>query len=249
MKSGKNNNEPGKTPVPAYIVTFSDMVTLLLTFFVLLLSLAEKQDSGLFQKGLDSFQKAIADFGLSGLLFNRDPSVQFDHPRIKYKTDKAQDEPEDPSVDQTTETLKRILEEIEHLMKIQPSQITCNEKIFLMTDIAFPDGEWRLDAKSRARLDLYVAEWRESFALEKPILYVVGTAAGEHEETQQYLVSARRAQAVANHLRTAFGSDAKWTIYSWGAGAGGAWTAQGGQFSSEMHIAIAVLTQNKRSNR
>ncbi|MHC4291149.1 MAG: flagellar motor protein MotB, partial [Planctomycetota bacterium] len=35
--------EESKTPVPSYIVTYSDMITLLLTFFVMLLSLAETQ--------------------------------------------------------------------------------------------------------------------------------------------------------------------------------------------------------------
>jgi len=40
--------EDDKPKVPSYIVTFSDMVTLLLTFFVMLLSLAEVQDPELF---------------------------------------------------------------------------------------------------------------------------------------------------------------------------------------------------------
>ena len=35
--------EEPKTPVPSYIVTYSDMITLLLTFFVMLLSLAKTQ--------------------------------------------------------------------------------------------------------------------------------------------------------------------------------------------------------------
>ena len=36
----KGRREEPKTPVPGYIVTFSDMITLLLTFFVMLLSMA-----------------------------------------------------------------------------------------------------------------------------------------------------------------------------------------------------------------
>jgi len=47
--------EEGSPKVPAYIVTFSDMTTLLLTFFVMLLSLAKMQDPELFNKGLGYF--------------------------------------------------------------------------------------------------------------------------------------------------------------------------------------------------
>ncbi|MDD5011702.1 MAG: flagellar motor protein MotB, partial [Phycisphaerae bacterium] len=47
-KSAPQDNPPS---VPAYIVTFSDMVTLLLTFFVLLISLAKMQDPEKFNAG------------------------------------------------------------------------------------------------------------------------------------------------------------------------------------------------------
>ena len=56
--------------VPAYIVTFSDMVTLLLTFFVMLLSLASVQDTELFDRGRGSFVLSIRILGL-GLLYGR----------------------------------------------------------------------------------------------------------------------------------------------------------------------------------
>ena len=57
-----------KQKVPAYIVTFSDMVTLLLTFFVLLLTLAQVQDPELFNRGRDSFFESIRYCGLGNLL-------------------------------------------------------------------------------------------------------------------------------------------------------------------------------------
>ena len=51
--------ESAADEVPAYIVTFSDMVTLLLTFFVMLLSLATMQDPELLNKGRDSFVESL----------------------------------------------------------------------------------------------------------------------------------------------------------------------------------------------
>ena len=45
----RSKGEEG-SKVPAYIVTYSDMVTLLLTFFVMLMSLAQFQDPELYHK-------------------------------------------------------------------------------------------------------------------------------------------------------------------------------------------------------
>jgi len=63
----KNNQSPVENlgpSVPAYIVTFSDMVTLLLTFFVMLLSLANPQDPKLVNKGKDAFFRSIMGLGI-----------------------------------------------------------------------------------------------------------------------------------------------------------------------------------------
>ncbi len=60
----------GSPKVPAYIVTFSDMVTLLLTFFVMLLSLASVQDPELFNRGRGAFAQTIKDLGL-GILYGK----------------------------------------------------------------------------------------------------------------------------------------------------------------------------------
>jgi chemotaxis protein MotB len=43
MIERKEPPKEDKIKVPSYIVTFSDMITLLLTFFVLLLSMASEQ--------------------------------------------------------------------------------------------------------------------------------------------------------------------------------------------------------------
>ena len=60
--------QPGKKiRVPAYIVTFSDMVTLLLTFFVMLLSMSKSRNTELFQRGHDSFVNSIKNFGLGAV--------------------------------------------------------------------------------------------------------------------------------------------------------------------------------------
>ena len=78
----KKRPEDPKPSVPGYIVTFSDMITLLLTFFVMLLSLAETQvDDHKFLEGIASFRTAVADFGLSGFLISRHSGPELEHPK------------------------------------------------------------------------------------------------------------------------------------------------------------------------
>ncbi len=71
----KNNGAPG---APAWMTTYSDMVTLLLTFFVLLLSMAE-MDKIKFQQAVGSLRGA---FGITESKPNRDPKSEVILPRF-----------------------------------------------------------------------------------------------------------------------------------------------------------------------
>jgi len=227
---------------PAYIVTFSDMITLLLTFFVLLLSLAKTQDKGLFKKGQNSFKRAVADFGMSGMLFSKNAGSEFDYPRIKYKIEKGDDQPEDRSVDSTAEVLSRIINEIENSMEVSPPQIVAESKTFDVTDITFSPGSTSLNADSAKYIEEYINRIREAFASEHPSFYVVGICNTEKTDQNQWVASARRAQAVADRMKKLLGPDNDWPIYSWGAGPGGDWTSQNGLVSEKTQILIAALT-------
>jgi flagellar motor protein MotB len=56
--------EEGAPKAPAYIVTFSTLITLLLSFFIVLLSMGTTQDNTLFDRGyqggfLESFKRGF----------------------------------------------------------------------------------------------------------------------------------------------------------------------------------------------
>ena len=83
MAREKTPEEPKQGP-PAYMVSFADMMTLILTFFILLVSMAKEQDYGLLAKGLGSFVVAIESHGLDGILDGADKEMVFEHMRRRF---------------------------------------------------------------------------------------------------------------------------------------------------------------------
>jgi chemotaxis protein MotB len=65
---GKKKLPPTKRAVPAYMTSFADMMTLMLTFFILLVAFAQEQRAELVAAGTGSFINALDSLGLPGLL-------------------------------------------------------------------------------------------------------------------------------------------------------------------------------------
>lgn len=243
MRRKKQIEEEVSGGAPAYIVTFSDMITLLLTFFVMLLSLAKEQNAALFKVGQCSFKQALADFGLQGFMISRSSGQNFDYAKAQYKVDHKQDEENDRSIDSQTEMVRRIILDLEKVMKIAPSQINCISKTFEVTNIRFDKGDWKLDNSAKRFLTNYANRLTESFSDQSITLYVVGLAGSEDSAEQEYLVSAQRARIVAEFIKQYVPDHAEWSVYSWGAGPGGDWAGTHGFVSKKSQIAIAVLSE------
>lgn len=99
-------DEPKQGP-PAYMVSFGDMMTLVLTFFILLVSLSREQNYGLLASGVGSFIVAIKSHGLNGILSATDKQNVFEHTRRRFNLPPAEeDERLEEHLDATT--LERI---------------------------------------------------------------------------------------------------------------------------------------------
>jgi flagellar motor protein MotB len=242
---GKKASEEKGPSAPEWIVTFSDMITLLLTFFVMLQSMAkERIEDHKFEIGRASLQRALTSFGISGTT-KPDIKTNFEKPKPQYAVEEGEDQANDRSLDAQTEMMRRLLWDIENMAKISPSPIEGRNRVYMPTDIHFDTGKTDLNSQTRTFLTQYCHQLAINFTGQETTIYILGIAAAEQSERQQWLLSARRAQAVAEFIKKQQPPESKWFVYSWGAGSGGEWVGQNGLVSSQTEITIAVLTENK----
>jgi chemotaxis protein MotB len=266
MTRHRRTIEEGQPQVPSYIVTFSDMTTLLLTFFVMLLSLSSVQDPELFNRGRGAFVESVRYLGL-GMLQGARPRTHLGKTKPRYFILSPEDGVRTRIIDAKEEQIRRIFKKLTQSMAALPSQIVAKKTNFAVINIRFPPGQAILDEQARRFLTEFCAHLDDSYQAglvrgggqgDNAIgtLYVLGLATAQATEKQQWILSARRAQAVADFMRdilsanshsnigqdAGMGTDTRWNIYWWGAGPGGDWVGQESPISKQSHIMIAVLT-------
>jgi hypothetical protein len=252
--------EESAAKAPAYIVTFSTLVTLLLAFFVVLVSMGSARDDTLLNQGqgykggfLGAFKKG---FGVR-------QKLDLGNIGNKYPISDTDEGFEGRTPDADTERLRRIIKKLSRSMKISPSPIAAQKTDFSVTNIHFLPGEAALNEPAKEFLTEFCLNLQQSVAWPPwPYLhglstgslsgearatpgslklYVLGLAGDEINEKKQWIISAKRAQAAAEFLRNTLPAEAHWSVYSWGAGAGGDWVEQYSPVSEQSQILIAVL--------
>ena len=256
----KRKHQPIKeegSKVPAYIVTFSDMTTLLLTFFVMLLSLASMQDPELFRKGRDSFRFSLDYLGL-GTLTGREQKPDLGHLKIKYSIKEPDNLSKDRSINTKEEKIRQLFNELQKSMRAMRLESVAKKNDFTVTNIRFGRDEARLDESAKQFLGGFCSQLQQNYGSRPVKLYVLGLAADQTGEKEQWILSAKRAKAVADYLRGILSSGSgiqtqrgtfenwsKWSVYWWGAGPGGDWVRQDSPISKQSQILIAVLMVNE----
>jgi flagellar motor protein MotB len=232
--------EDGGSKVPGYIVTYSDMVTLLLTFFVMLLSLAETQDPELVSSGRDSFVRAIHGYGL-GMLFGREQEYEEGAIKLKHPVENPEEDATHSIPDAKEEELRRLFDDVNKLMNTGPSQLVGDKIDFTVANVRFAPKSFELDESDRSFLLEFCRNLQNGAGRGQRKLYVLGLARDESVSKQQWMLSAKRAQAVAEFIKAELPSALEWPVCSWGAGPGGAWSSRDSIMSEDQQIAIAVL--------
>ena len=235
-----DSSAPG---APAYIVTFSDMVTLLLTFFVMLLSLANTQDPELVDKGKDAFVRSIKGLGI-GLGQGKKLKPKLKYEQSYHKTDMEDASSPERLLDAEEEKVRRLFKKISKSMKAIPSQITSSETAFSPTNIKFADNSDELDTNPTNLLYDFCSDLKQSGSNDIK-LCIIGLANDAKTEKQRWVLSAKRAHIVSDLLKkTLKEQKLDYPVYSWGAGDGGQWTNKDNPFSKELHVLITILRTN-----
>jgi outer membrane protein OmpA-like peptidoglycan-associated protein len=238
--------------VPIWIITFSDMTTNLLTFFVLLLSMGHVRDDTLFDDG-QRMSLLFLESVREGFGFR--PSTNFEHAKVKYSVDQP-DREKGITKDAREEQTRRLFENLRRSMQTMPSQLKGDRVEFSVANIEFAPDQAVLDEAGKQWLSRFCLNVRQNLDPAATMLYVVGVADREASETQSRLLAARRSRAVAAFVRQALsaspagrgtqtpGGGPPWRVFWWGAGPGASWGGQDAPSPGQSQILIAAMKTN-----
>ena len=183
--------EDKKAGPPAYMVSFGDMMTLILTFFILLVSMSKEQRPGLVAEGVGSFVVSLNTHGLNGVLSGAEEQAIFDEVRQRFGLPPKAEEQEAAKVDMTS-TLE--------LLRTQAAEgLKPHDELFQPNVVTFEPDSGELTYASRRYLDRVVVTIRPQRG---QFLILEGHAADSNrmDPARDRELSNKRAQVVANYL-------------------------------------------------
>jgi outer membrane protein OmpA-like peptidoglycan-associated protein len=256
MKKQPVQEEQGEK-APLWIISFADMISLLMAFFVMLLTMAHEKSGIIAYEGEGIFEATIAGFkkSVSGAvtptIFSADSkkhgsgrdTVSFEAHRTYYPI--KGDENADRTINAAEERVRRVFDKIGSHGKTAKSQLNWGQPDFVVTPITFRQGLFELDQPAKDFLTKFVTDLQESGA-ERVKLYVIGLALQESDAARQWRLSAKRAETTANFIREKMPPDSQWQIYSWGAGAGGDWVVKDSITAGQSPIFIGVVKEDQQ---
>ncbi len=223
MRLPRRSRQSEKKGTPGWLVSFTDMITLLLSFFILLQAFSTTQDPELFLRGQGGFRRAIQGFGIPDWLYGKQDAPRRDFTLRKHPVEESPDNQDRRRIiDAEDERIRRVFEDLRRLHRMQASDYTGPPARLLPTPIVFEPGDDRLRPDDRAYLTDFAGELRgRRGAL---LIYVIGLAPDAAGRPDRWALSARRAAAVRQvlyahlpeHLRESGAS-----VDAWGAGTAG----------------------------
>jgi chemotaxis protein MotB len=185
------------TPIGYWMVTFSDMNTLLLTFFVLLFSMSSIR--------IEQFQQIFATFTGDGLgllsegSFERSAGVIFDPiPEIPKKSAVSKLGLLLPKTEERPGEEAKVVGLNQPFIDAQAPDGSIS--VVMSEDILFQPGSTRLSSQSQQYLDNVVIYLRQVLASTNRRITIEGYDDGSSPHAEPLQISTRRAFAVLEHL-------------------------------------------------
>ncbi len=255
MSQQRPQPEQQQDDAPAWIVSFADMITLLLSFFIMLQAFATMQDPELFNVGRESFKRAISGMGIPALLFGKGAPMPFEDRKTHYTTEEAKQKyPRNRVLDAEAEKIAKTFEKLQNSMETKSSDVTEKLRYRRVTEIRFAPSRQDLDESAKSYLSNLAINLKQNLSRQAGItVYVIGLAPDATDDRAKWYLSAGRAMVVKNFLAdacqagpsqasgSALGS---WAFVCWGAGQGSKWLQEMGRIPGDSYIVIVVTEES-----
>ena len=233
--------------VPSWIMSFGDMITNMMAFFVMLQSFSHTQDAGMYSVGRGSFRQAIAGMGLPGWLYGgEDKALQGNH-KVKYPTDEAPEEDtKNRVIDADGERIRKAFSDLRDEMESAAADVNQEPLRAEATPVRFAQGRAKLDDFAKSQLKRLAFDLQQTIRTDSVRLYVIGLATDVSDPIQQWTLSSRRAQAAEACLAEVLAArpgGKGWGVSSWGVAGGDAWCRKQGFTVGQTSIVVVVVKE------
>jgi len=239
----------GGEKVPLWIISFADMITLLLAFFVMLQSLSTERDLAYGgREASESFRRAIQGLGIPDLLLGQQVA-EFDQLRPTHFAEA------DPAPDQADhrrvlgdEAIRATFAAVEKAMAVRSTrltEVTISKKI---VSGAFAPGSAELTREGREAIESYVRAARDARWDRPTRVYVIGVVSETLPPPRAWELAARRAaaaQRVLEPLTSELERQGRWLVCSHGNLEVERWREAYGADVEKAHLLLAVTEAHR----
>jgi len=177
--------------IPGWLVSFGDMMTLILTFFILLVSLASQRNFGMMASGIGSFMVALKSHGLPGIVSESERIEVFNFYRRRFNLP--------PEPDPSRREAHLDASNLELIRAAAANALQPHDELSQPMVASFGDDSAVLTPATQTYLDRLADTLRPGAG---QVLILEGHArdAGEAHGHDDHWLAFQRAQAVANRL-------------------------------------------------
>lgn len=237
--SRKKKGEEAKG-LPSWVLTFSDMTTLLLSFFVLLQAFAKEQDDHLFDIGINSYKSVVQNFGLPVRKEGRDQRFKREWYTRRY-SDEPSEEENSPIIDAEEEQLQKMFQELKDQYDSASAEMEIVPIRVEATPVKFSRESAALNRSAKQYLNELAVDLQNNLPPESSSVYLVGLAPDQKSSQKRWVLSVLRAEVAKEYLEQRLNFQAQervWNIYSWGGG------TTFGRFPEGTLLGLVVMGEN-----